>query len=85
MLLLEEAGYRSVQDLVNEDIDRLAIKSGLGIKKARQVQQGASQFLGNELQTIEAARARLIAERGSVSDAATGESAGEAEASEGDG
>jgi len=85
LLLLEEAGYRSVQDLVNEDIDRLAIKSGLGIKKARQVQQGASQFLGNELQTIEAARARLIAERGSVSDAATGESAGEAEASEGDG
>jgi N utilization substance protein A len=82
LLLLEEAGYRSVQDLVNEDIDRLAIKSGLGIKKARQVQQGARNFLDNELQTIEEARSRFLAQRaaeqqqaveGSESEAATEE------------
>lgn len=54
--LLEEAGYRSVQDLAREDPDRLAIKTGLGIKKARQVQQGAVHFLDNEGPEIEAAR-----------------------------
>jgi len=82
LTLLEESGYRSVQDLVNEDIDRLAIKSGLGIKKARQVQQGARNFLDNELQTIEEARSRFLAQRaaeqqqaveGSESEAATEE------------
>ena len=63
LTLLEESGYRSVQDLVNEDIDRLAIKSGLGIKKARQVQQGARNFLSDELQAIEEARSRYLAQR----------------------
>jgi transcription termination/antitermination protein NusA len=57
--LLEEAGYRVVQDLAREDPDRLAIKTGLGIKKARQVQQGAIYFLENEARAIEAARAQL--------------------------
>ncbi len=55
--LLEEAGYRSVQELAREDADRLAIKTGLGIKKARQVQQGAVHFLESEGPEIEAARA----------------------------
>jgi N utilization substance protein A len=55
--LLEEAGYRSVADLSREDPDRLAIKTGLGIKKARQVQQGAVYFLESEAPEIEAARA----------------------------
>jgi N utilization substance protein A len=63
LLLLEEAGYRSVHDLVKEDLDRLAIKSGLGIKKARQVQQGASHFLEHELEAIEATRAKTLADR----------------------
>ena len=46
--LLEEAGYRTVQDLAREDADRLAIRTGLGIKKARQIQVGASHFLSTE-------------------------------------
>jgi len=59
--LLEEAGYRTVHDLEREDPDRLAIKTGLGIKKARLVQQGAIYFLEHESREIEAARARLPA------------------------
>src|SRR5215471_1818924 len=37
--LLEEAGYRRVDDLAHEDPDRLAIRTGLGIKKARQIHE----------------------------------------------
>ena len=76
MLLLEEAGYRSVNDLVGEDVDRLAIRSGLGIKKSRQVQAGATQFLAKELASIESARARLIAEGRVPTAAAIDEAAG---------
>ncbi len=54
--LLEEAGYRTVQDLAREDADRLAIRTGLGIKKARQIQVGASHFLSTEAREIEEAR-----------------------------
>jgi N utilization substance protein A len=56
--LLEEAGYRTVQDLAREDADRLAIRTGLGIKKARQIQQGAAHFLSTEAREIEEARRR---------------------------
>ena len=42
--LLEEAGYRRVEDLAREDPDRLAIKTGLGIKKARQIHEAAATF-----------------------------------------
>jgi N utilization substance protein A len=59
--LLEEAGYRTVQDLAREDADRLAIRTGLGIKKARQVQQGAVYFLQHESREIEMARAAFDA------------------------
>jgi N utilization substance protein A len=54
--LLEEAGYRSVEDINREDEDKLAIKTGLGIKKARAIKQGAEHFLGSESKVIEAAR-----------------------------
>jgi N utilization substance protein A len=54
--LLEEAGYRSVEDIHREDEDKLAIKTGLGIKKARVIKQGAEHFLSNESKVIEAAR-----------------------------
>jgi N utilization substance protein A len=57
--LLEENGYKTVTDLAREDADRLAIRTGLGIKKARQVQQGAIYFINNESAEIEAARAEL--------------------------
>jgi N utilization substance protein A len=61
--LLEEAGYRAVTDLAREDADRLAIRTGLGIKKARQIQQGAEYFLRSEAHEIEATRAQLAAAR----------------------
>jgi N utilization substance protein A len=54
--LLNEAGYRSVEDIHREDEDKLAIKTGLGIKKARAIKQGADHFLSNESKVIEAAR-----------------------------
>ena len=54
--LLEEAGYRSVEDIHREDEDKLAIKTGLGIKKARAIKQGAEHFLSSESKVIEAAR-----------------------------
>jgi N utilization substance protein A len=54
--LLNEAGYRSAEDIRKEDEDRLAIKTGLGIKKARAIKQGAEHFLTSESKLIDAAR-----------------------------
>ena len=54
--LLADAGYRSVDEIMREDEDKLAIKTGLGIKKARALKQGAEQFLQNEWRQIDAAR-----------------------------
>jgi len=59
--LLEDAGYRSVEDILREDEDKLAIKTGLGIKKARAIKQGAEQFLAGDAKTIEAARREAAA------------------------
>jgi N utilization substance protein A len=58
--LLEEGGYRGVQDVVREDPDRLAIRSGLSHKKARAVQAAAREFIDGEAKEIDAARAVLI-------------------------
>ncbi len=58
--LLSEAGYRTVEDIHREDEDKLAIKTGLGIKKARAIKQGAELFLGTEAKPLEAQR-RLAA------------------------
>ena len=46
--LLEDAGYKTVEDILREDEDKLAIKTGLGIKKARAIKQGAEHFLSSE-------------------------------------
>jgi len=54
--LLNEAGYRSVEDIHREDEDKLAIKTGLGIKKARAIKQGAEHFLSTESKLLEAQR-----------------------------
>jgi N utilization substance protein A len=64
--LLDEAGYKTVEDLHREDEDKLAIKTGLGIKKARAIKQGAEHFLTSESKVIETARreaARVAKER----------------------
>ncbi len=55
--LLEEAGYRSVEDVLREDEDRLAIRTGLGIKKARVIKLGAKTFVDTEQKVLEQARA----------------------------
>ncbi|HEV8550106.1 MAG TPA: transcription termination factor NusA [Polyangiaceae bacterium] len=60
--LLEEAGYRRVDDLAHEDPDRLAIRTGLGIKKARQIHESARHFLADEWKVIEEARSKHAAE-----------------------
>jgi N utilization substance protein A len=75
--LLEEAGYRTITDLAREDADRLAIRTGLGIKKARQIQQGADYFLKSEAREIEETRAQLAAQR-ALSAAATTQASDEA-------
>src|SRR6186713_782049 len=67
--LLEEAGYRTVNDVSREDPDRLAIRTGLGIKKIREIQLGAQYFLKSETHEIEEARARYAAELKSQSTA----------------
>jgi N utilization substance protein A len=54
--LLEDAGYRTVEDILREDEDKLAIKTGLGIKKARAIKHGADHFLSSEAKAIEVAR-----------------------------
>ncbi|MDB4995401.1 MAG: nusA [Myxococcaceae bacterium] len=64
--LLEEAGYKSVEDIRREDEDKLAIKTGMGIKKARAIKQGAEHFMTSESKVIESARkeaARAAKER----------------------
>jgi transcription termination/antitermination protein NusA len=58
--LLNEAGYRSVEDIHREDEDKLAIKTGLGIKKAKAIKHGAELFLSTEWKPLEAQR-RLAA------------------------
>jgi N utilization substance protein A len=57
--LLEEAGYKSVEDVLREDEDKLAIRTGFGIKKARAIKQGALHFVENEHKVFEAARAEI--------------------------
>jgi transcription termination/antitermination protein NusA len=54
--LLEEGGYRMLRDVVREDPDRLAIRSGLSNKKARAVQRAAREFIERELPELERAR-----------------------------
>ena len=54
--LLEEAGYKSISDVLREDEDRLAIRAGLRIAKAKILREAARAFLATEKQQIEAAR-----------------------------
>ncbi len=57
--LLEEVGYKSVEDVLREDEDKLAQRTGFGIKKARAIKQGAQHFVDNEHKLFEAARAEI--------------------------
>jgi len=65
--LLADAGYRTVEDVYKEnDVDRMAIKTGVGLKKARQIKQGAKEYIETEAKVIEAARAEAQAARDSA-------------------
>jgi N utilization substance protein A len=57
--LLEEAGYKTLEDITREDDDKLAQKAGLPLAKAKAVKQSATAFLTGEWKTIEEARKRL--------------------------
>ncbi|HEU4535067.1 MAG TPA: helix-hairpin-helix domain-containing protein, partial [Polyangiaceae bacterium] len=53
---LGEAGYATLESVLREDPDRLAIKAGLGAKKAQALQQAARTFAEGEWPQVEAAR-----------------------------
>ena len=59
--LLDEAGYKSVEDVAREDEDKLAQKAGIGGVKAKAVKASAAQFLAGEWKTIDEARKRVVA------------------------
>ncbi len=51
--LLSQAGYRTVDDLAAEDnLDRLALSTGLGLRKARVISDGIKQYLESEVQVL---------------------------------
>ncbi len=59
---LERGGYRGVQEVLREaDVDRLAIRTGLGNQKAREVQEAVQRFLDNDLENIRAAQRASVA------------------------
>ncbi len=51
--LLAVQGYETVEQVSEEDVDRFAIRTGLGLKKARVIIQGAKQFLASEKAILE--------------------------------
>lgn len=51
--LLQQKGYDTVESIADEDVDRFAIKTGLGLKKAKALISGARQFLSSEKSILE--------------------------------
>jgi N utilization substance protein A len=78
LVLLDEAGYRTVEDILREDEDRLAIRSGLGLKKARAIKLGARDFVEREQKLLDAARATDRADKADKADKATDKAADKA-------
>jgi N utilization substance protein A len=51
--LLLHAGYRNLRDLnAEEDIDRLAIRTGLGNKRAQVIREGVLYYIGNDAERV---------------------------------
>jgi len=46
--LIEQKGYETVESIAEEDVDKFAIRTGLGLKKAKSIINGARQFLSSE-------------------------------------
>jgi len=79
--MLASAGYRSVEDVADEtDLDRLALSTGLGLRKARQIVEGTRAFLESEVQTIEQIRLEALAD---ADEAEEGSSAPDADEQDG--
>jgi N utilization substance protein A len=54
---LEQAGYRSAQDVMREtDVDRLAIRTGLGIQKAQEIKAGVARYVSEDMEAVQAAQ-----------------------------
>ncbi len=54
--VLEESNYKTLREILNEDEDRIATRSGLGIKRVRALRQALREFMENEQAILEAAR-----------------------------
>jgi transcription termination/antitermination protein NusA len=52
--LLAESGYRTVDDLMREEEERLATRSGLGARKARAIKNGLQIFFEQDAKTVAA-------------------------------
>jgi len=51
--LLIHAGYRNVRELgAEDDIDRLAIRTGLGSKRAQSIHEGVEYYAGNDAERV---------------------------------
>ncbi|MCB9591880.1 MAG: transcription termination/antitermination protein NusA [Sandaracinaceae bacterium] len=76
---LESSGYRSPQDVVREtDVDRLAIRTGLGNTKAQEVKEGVQRYLDEEMEAVKEAQ-RVVREAHDAAMAAEAAAAADAE------
>ncbi|HKU39191.1 MAG TPA: transcription termination factor NusA [Polyangiales bacterium] len=81
--LLQHAGYRNLRDLAaEEDVDRLAIRTGLGSKRAQLIREGVQHYQANDAERIadgqRRARERQDAEQQAAHDARLAAAAGNA-------
>jgi N utilization substance protein A len=66
--LLVRSGYRSVGDLKNErDIDRMAIRTGLGSRKAQEIVEGVQAYLDRDIERVNQGQS-IARDRASVAD-----------------
>lgn len=70
---LDDANYRTVEDLAKEDPDRLALRTGLGVKKAKAVRDAAGHFLEHEIGGLLAARTAAKQQRSTEANQPLGE------------
>ena len=76
---LERGGYKTVADVQREgDVDRLAIKTGLGNQRARELKEAVARFAEEDLERIRRAQREQAAAR--LLGPAEGEGSGEIEA-----
>src|SRR5690606_33371925 len=67
---LEHSGYRSVQDVLREtDVDRLAIRTGLGTHKAHEVKNGVARYVEEEMEAVKEAQRAARAEAEAAAEA----------------